>query len=291
MRVAVISDLHGNYRALEAVLDQIERDPPDQIICAGDIVNPFLRSLDTWNKLKALKIPCVRGNHEDYVVDYFHSKRRPEIRDSVQFRPVQLVAQHMGQEIAAELANIPMEHVIQGPGGDELFICHASPGQNSRSPWMGIDAPMGEALRTQRAQTFVGGHIHHQWKGEWEGKSLVIAGSVGLPLSGEPKAQYVVLEHLRGAWSHQHKTIAYDQAGALREYRESGALELGGPIAWMLYDELWTAQYRLAHFFREFQKSGRLLPQTMEEWESQTIQFLHKINRWDSLRSVLGRTK
>lgn len=291
MRVAVISDLHGNWHALEAVLADLAHERPDRVVCAGDIVNPFLRSRETWLKLKELRIPCVRGNHEDYVASYYRPELRPEIRDGAQFRPVQLVARHLGEEMARELSALPLEQVIPGPGGDDLYVCHASPGHNSRSYWLGIDPSMTAALRSIKARTIVGGHIHQQWTREWEDKTLIIAGSVGLPLGGEPRAQYVILEHgnANAGWQARHKTTAYDVEAALREYRESGCLERGGPIAWMLYDEIWTAQSRLVPFFKGLHQAGIPLPMDIGGLEGAAEGYLRAIDRWNALRSAIGR--
>ena len=70
MRVAFISDLHGNLPALEAVLADINSKEVDRVICNGDIVNPLKESLDVYLLLKEKNIPIIRGNHEDYIYDY-----------------------------------------------------------------------------------------------------------------------------------------------------------------------------------------------------------------------------
>ncbi len=234
MKIAVISDIHGNVHALEAVLEDISRQGVDRIVCAGDVPNPFLRSLDAWRMLQERGIPCLRGNHEDYIVSYF-SGDRPEIRDSVQFRPIQAVAQHLGPDIAAEFARLPFDHVIPGPGGDDLYICHASPQHNARSYLRGVDDAMAAAFsRAGSARMVVAGHIHVQWSGSWQGRELVICGSVGLPHHGKPEAEYAVFTHQSGAWRPEFRLVPYDAQAAAREYVESGCLERGGPIAWLL---------------------------------------------------------
>jgi predicted phosphodiesterase len=275
VKVAIISDIHGNYHAFEAVLDDIAHEHVDQIICAGDVVNPFLRSLDVWLKLKELKIPILRGNHEDYIVSYFEPGDRPEISQSVQFIPVQIVARHLGCEIAAEFKELPFDKIIRGPGGDELYICHASPEHNARSYIRGVDEVMAPTLTAIRARTIVAGHIHNQWSGAWRDKSLIIAGSVGLPHSGKPRPEYVIMAHEKGQWTPHFKSVAYDVEAALREYRESGCLERGGPVAWMLYDEILCAEARLAHFLpRILNRNPK--PVTLEDWKVSARAFLEE---------------
>jgi len=280
LRVAVISDIHGNMHALEAALDDISRQGVDRIICAGDVPNPFLRSLDAWKKLKALAIPVIRGNHEDYIVSYF-SGDRPEIRDSVQFLPIQLVARHLGPEIAREFAMLPFDMHVPGPGGpgsDDLYICHASPLHNARSYILGVDSHMRDSFdKRVKARTVVAGHIHNQWSGSWSGKNLVICGSVGLPHNGKPEAEYAIFTHAHGAWTWQLRAVPYDVQAALKEYRDSGALEQGGPIASLLYDELLTAQARLVHFLPTVLSRPDAHKLSLEEWKKVSDTFLIRL--------------
>jgi predicted phosphodiesterase len=285
VRVAIISDIHGNMPALEATLEDIAHQGVDQIVCAGDIPNPFLRSLDAWHKLKSMCIPLLRGNHEDYITSYY-SGDRPEIRDSVQFQPIQLVARHLGPEIAREFAALPFDLLMPGPGGDNLYICHASPQHNARSYIRGVDAEMAKSFEPIQARTIVAGHIHSQWTGEWQGKTLVIGGSVGLPHHGKPEAEYVILTHIHGAWQTDLRLVPYDQSSALKEYRESSAFFEGGPIAWLLYDELLSGQARLAYFLPEILSGPSKKPETLQDWSRAAEAFLRRINRWDALKGV-----
>lgn len=287
MKVAIISDIHGNMPALEATLEDISHQGVDHIVCAGDIPNPYLRSLDAWHKLKGMGIPLLRGNHEDYITSYFNGDR-PEIRDSVQFLPIQLVARHLGPEIAEEFATLPFDHLIAGPGGDDLYICHASPQHNARSYIRGVDAEMAKCFAPIQARTIVAGHIHSQWIGEWQGRKLVIGGSVGLPHHGEAEAQYAILMHHHGSWQGDLRLVPYDQAAALKEYRESSAFIQGGPIAWLLYDELLSAQARLAFFLPEVLANPATKPESFEDWSHAAELYLRRINRWESVRHFIS---
>ena len=279
----MISDIHGNIRALDAVLDDIARQGVDQILCGGDVPNPFLRSLDAWLKLKALHIPIIRGNHEDYIVSYY-SNHRPEIRSSVQFLPIQVVARHLGPQIAQEFAALPFDHVVAGPGGDDLYLCHASPLHNARSYIAGVDPKMADTLARIPARTIVAGHIHTQWSGRWRDKNLVICGSVGLPHHGKPEAEYAIFTHSQGEWRWDLRTVPYDHEGAMREYLESGAIEQGGPIAWMLYDELWCAEPRLAFFLPQLFRQTTARPTTLTEWAIAAQTYLKNIGRWADIQ-------
>src|SRR5690606_41890769 len=63
-RIAIISDIHGNYHALEAVLDAIDRDRITKIVCCGDIVGYGARPNECVEKIRERNIPVIAGNHD-----------------------------------------------------------------------------------------------------------------------------------------------------------------------------------------------------------------------------------
>jgi hypothetical protein len=188
----------------------------------------------------------------------------------------------LGPAIAQELSELPFSLLV-----DDLYVCHASPSHNAKSYWRPNDQQINDSVASTSARTLVAGHIHHQWKDERVGKNLILAGSVGLPLNGQPRPQYVILERARQEWTPEHRTVAYNQAAALKEYVESGAFTQGGPIGWMLYDELATAQPRLSFFQPRLQKTG--LPARIDDWEHEAKAFLEEQGRWDAVAQALKR--
>src|ERR1044071_10173908 len=69
MRVAIISDLHGNAIALDAVLRDIARVGVDRTVCLGDAATLGTSPLEVLAKLRDLKIPCIEGNHDAFLLD------------------------------------------------------------------------------------------------------------------------------------------------------------------------------------------------------------------------------
>ncbi len=292
MKIAFFSDIHGNYRALEAVLDDIEKQRPDRIVCGGDIPNPLFRSKETWLKIKSLGIPIIRGNHEDYIVRYFY-ETDSEVAKSAQFQPIQLVAEHLGREIADDFAKLPLTHRIAGPSGlpeDDVFICHASPKINHRSYLHWMDPEMEQELRSTNAKTIISGHVHLPRSYEWDGRRLVTAGSVGIPFSGKPLAEYTVLNYSKEkSWEVEHRSVLFDVQGTLREFGESGMLSRGGPIAWLLYDEMLCQDQRLPKLFIWMREKGISRPHECSAWERIVKSYLESIDRWNTLKPILAK--
>ncbi|MEO6600819.1 MAG: metallophosphoesterase family protein, partial [Polyangiaceae bacterium] len=69
MRVALISDLHGNELAFNAVLADIARQGVDQIICLGDVATLGPRPRDVLGRLAELRCVCILGNHDEFMLD------------------------------------------------------------------------------------------------------------------------------------------------------------------------------------------------------------------------------
>ncbi len=285
MKIAVISDIHGNLAALDAVLDDAAAQGAEQIICAGDVPDPFQDSLKCWQRLSERHIPCLRGNHEDYAVAFYTPGQQSRFESANMF-PIALVAQHLGPDIACHFAGLPLGLLVEGPSQQSVFVCHGTPSSNVRSYFDGIDGALERELDALDAALVVNGHRHVPWDLSWKNKTLVSSGSVGLPIHGAPKAEYVLLSHLRGVWQVEHRCVDFEVQGTLRSYRESGWIEAGGPLAWLLYDELQCSSRRLSTFWK-FLHDEKFQPLSLDDWKLGARRYLESIGRWSALKSQL----
>lgn len=285
MKIALFADVHGNKAALEAVLDDIDRQHPDAIICAGDAVNPFPESEAVWKILRARNIPVVRGNHEEYMLAYYQPDRNPDIRRLIRFMPARFTARQLSTQTVTEIDALPLTHTIAGPDGDDVLVCHASPLRADRSFAAGIDADMTAALAHVPAKTIAGGHVHMQWQMRWRDKFLVLTGSAGQPFGDTTDAQYLMLTHRNGKWHAAHRTVPYNLSATVRAITESDFLKEGGPMAWLMLDELLTAELRMVPFLRKFCPTPR--PETLSEWRDWVRRYLEAIGRWEPLQPYI----
>ena len=285
MKIALFSDIHGNDAALEAMLDDAARQGVDLIVYAGDAVNPFPSSSQVWDKIKTLKIPIVRGNHEDYVLAMHDPANQAGLRDKIEFHPVRYTLQSLSRATIAEIADLPLTLTLRGPGGDDVLVCHASPHNTRRSFSRPMDEAMVASLSQVSERIVVAGHIHEQWQKRWRDKWLVLCGGAGLPLNGNCAAQYLILAHHNGGWNIAHQSVNYDHAAALRQIRESDFLSEGGPIAWLFYDELRTAEKRMLPFLKFIDDSlgSRHKLVTLSDWQVAVQAYLDSIGRWQYL--------
>jgi predicted phosphodiesterase len=286
MQIAVISDLHGNWPALEAVMNEIRKLGVEKIICLGDMVDPLPASRRVFEFLMDQKTPMIRGNHEDYIVASFENPDHP-INSQLRFKPVQLVASTFSSREVEALKRLPLQFSIDENSPSGLLLCHASPHSNTRGWHFHKSEDMDRELETVVPQTIVCGHWHDPKTINWKDKTLVTAGSVGLPLAEQFEAQFLLLERTPNGWRNQHLTVPYDAEQAISDYIQSGLFHQGGPMAWLLMCELATATRQVGPFF-EWMKSNDPNPITDSEWSQNIQRYLEGTGKWPVIESMLA---
>lgn len=209
MRIAVISDIHGNRLAFEAVEAAIAQHSVDAILNLGDLVSGPMDPVGTIDLLMERTFPTIIGNHDRYLLE------RPLAQlDSVDT----FVAGHLTDKHRAYMRSLPKTMDIEG----EVFMCHGTPASDVE-PWLdnwrvGRDARLpDEAAVTAKAEgldfpVLLCGHTHIPRVVRLrDGRLIVNPGSVGLQFYyGAPDARYALLERHGGKWSASLHTVVYD---------------------------------------------------------------------------------
>jgi predicted phosphodiesterase len=288
MRIAVIADVHGNFHSLSAVLEDAAAEKPDLVIGAGDMVgcSAYPGAVDVWHTLHSKKIPCVLGNEEERILAFHSPMPEPYLKNSVQFMPLQYRARQFSRGDIEEMKALPMSILLNGPDGQDVLICHASPCDVWRSPMEGIDAQMEQELHRTSARVIVVGHLHTQWHQTWQGKLLIMAGSGGLPLRGKPdEVDYLILTFRNQEWLFEYKTVKYDHQAAVADTIGSQFLEQAGPIGWLMLDEILTQEDRLVPFLGDYCPEKK--PDDMEGWKKLVMDYLVHIKRWNAVHPYI----
>ena len=221
MRIAVISDIHGNRLALEAVLEDIAAHGIDSTLNLGDMVSGPMEPSGAADILSGAGFPTVRGNHERWLLE-----RAPAGLDAVDgFTLAQLEQRHLDW-----FAQLPATLVV---GGD-VYMCHGTPADDSE-PWLdnlwnGRSTVMpDEAQVTSKAEgldypVMLCGHTHLARAVRLrDGRLIVNPGSVGLQFNhGSPDARYAIVERRGGRWTVNLRAVPYDHAGAARQAAANG---------------------------------------------------------------------
>jgi len=255
MKIAILSDIHGNLPALQSVAEHIESWRPDRVIVAGDIVNRgpsslaclrFVHERPDWL--------MVRGNHEDYVLACLELTELDldDPASEAQWPSYWTYQQLDGR--TDSLADMPHSVSLSGPDGGELRVCHAS----MRGRRDGICLKLSdEEIRERIAPAppvFVVGHTHRPWV-RWVRETLVVnAGSAGSPIDGDVRASYAQVEWTTDGWQACIVRVPYDMVQFERDMDETGFAEGIGPIFWLIYHEWRLARVVLPYW------AGRYLP-------------------------------
>jgi putative phosphoesterase len=230
MRVAVISDVHGNADALAAVLTDIRSQAPDITLNLGDCLSGPLEAERTAEMLQSAPISAtVRGNHDRYL-------GTPALMDDWD----RCALPQLSNATLDWLAKLPATLTI-----DDIFACHATPGSDE-TYWIEAHSadgsPRRASLETISAKAegitqslMLCGHTHVARALRLpDGRLILNPGSVGCPgytdratpgrhvFAASPYASYAILDRAHGAWSITQRTVPYDTRSAVALARAAG---------------------------------------------------------------------
>lgn len=219
MRVAIISDIHGNRLALEAVLDDIARQGVDLVVNLGDNLAGPMDPAGVARILRDLALPSVRGNHDRYLIE-----------DGPLGRVDSFVLGELGSGDIGWLGSLPTEQVI----APDLFLCHGTPRSDSifwlegsfegRSSIMPTEKDIASHADGIEFPLMACGHSHRpRLVRLTDGRLIINPGSVGLQfVHGSPEARYALIEGSGRDWSVNLRAIGYDYEGAAAQAERNG---------------------------------------------------------------------
>ncbi len=247
-RIALVSDIHGNYPAWQAVLDDIDSRGIKRIFCLGDLVGKGPDSIRITDSVRERCEIVLRGNWEELIV------RMSEKDELFGWH-----ARRLGAERLAYLDSLPLRYDFT-LSGRLISLVHASPESVFQrvQPWDAMEARLGMFTAVEAGSPFavesspfysrlpdmVGyGDIHNAYMQHLDGHVLFNVGSIGNPLDGKG-ASYVILEGEADAtelvpYSVQFMRIPYDVEQAVQDAQDAGI-----PALDFYIKELRTGIYR-----------------------------------------------
>lgn len=257
MKIAVLSDIHGNLPALEVVLEDIERWAPDRVVVNGDLINRGPHSLECLELLRRRLDPhLLQGNHEEFVRHCAGRAREPDSPTYDLRRFGHWTADRLGGALT-QVAAWPGNLDLTDPDGGTIHITHGSRlgSRDGIHPGVGDDelaAKVGDPTHL-----FITSHTHKPLVRDFNGTRVVNVGSVGTPLDRDPRAAYGRFTFGRGGWAVEIVRLAFDRARAERDFRDSGFLEEGGPLTRLIHAELREARSLVGPWMRQYHDAVR----------------------------------
>ncbi len=230
MRIAVLSDIHGNAWALDAVLAEVERVRVERVLNLGDCFFGPLDPRGTYERLRGRDWPTVRGNQDRALID------------GAEGATARFTLRELGEEGVAWLAGRTSATVRV----DAILACHGDLEHDDGTliervepthVRLATDAELAAALAGAGAGTrlVLCGHSHRAGTLRLaDGRLVVNPGSVGLPAyradephphgmeAGTPHARWAILERVEGGWRIELRATPYDTAAAAAAARANG---------------------------------------------------------------------
>lgn len=225
MKVAIISDIHGNFQALESVLDDMKSNHVEKVFCLGDLAmaGPQPRLIIELISKKT-DWTVIQGNTDKMIADF-----SPEIMENVKnVFPIMANAladdvYFIEDEMKDYLKNLPPQKELTVEGVNVLLV-HGSPRRNNEDilPDLPIKK-VEEMIECTDADVIFCGHTHIPCGYQTSKKQTVVnVGSVGRPFTQNPKACYVIAEFQDGGFSIEHRFVDYDKEMAADILRARG---------------------------------------------------------------------
>jgi len=239
MKIAAISDIHGNLGALDAVLADIGRRGVDCIVNLGDILSGPLQPNETAARLMSLGFPTIRGNHERQLLDPDLERMGKSDRHA---------ADVISTTQRAWVESLPPTLWL----GEDVFLCHATP--SSDIDCFMEDIRDGEFIPASHAEIraraapctaslILCGHTHIP-RVAWSSaaQTIVNPGSVGIqayqghhPVPhvlqlGSPHARYAIAERTSYGWAVDLVAVPYDWEAAARLAQQHDRPEWSRPL-------------------------------------------------------------
>ncbi|MEJ2412022.1 MAG: metallophosphoesterase family protein [Anaerolineales bacterium] len=261
MKIAALGDIHGNYHALIRVLEDLENWKPDQVLVLGDLINRGPRSKDCLDliqeKARNPHWQLIKGNHEGYVLN-FRDPAYSRSGHDYQLRKVILwTFQTLTEQDIAEISRLPEEITVHLPDPAPLKAAHASTAGDRIGIYPTTPSADLPGLTPADAGAFVVGHTHQPLIRNFQGTTIVNAGSVGLPFDGDTRPSYARLTYHNGEWQAEIIRLEYDREAAEEDFFSFGFIPEGGPLAELILVELQLGWPQLGKWFKRFEQPFR----------------------------------
>ncbi len=241
-RLAILSDIHGNLPALEAVIADLEPFQPDHVVVAGDLINAGPFSPQVMQRVQDLGWAAIRGNHEYYLLEY-PARRREWV--TLPYLYEQLAGRWYNT-----IAALPDELTLRYPDGPPIRVIHGLPG----NPWdalhrLSTPEDVDTLLAGVEESTVICGHYHLSFEKRVNGWQVLNPGSLGVPMDGSQDANYLILDSTGEGWQPTFRRVPVDYAPLFEEFERQRFVENCGFIGYLIVQQFVHARTVINAFY------------------------------------------
>jgi len=230
MRIAFLSDIHGNFTALQAVLADMKSQSVDQIVCLGDVVTLGPQPVEVLNALRTLKCVYIKGNHDAATLD-------PEGAEQYDIASHLIPDLHWCKDRLSPgdlrfIDSFQPIHEIYLPSGHRILAFHGSPLSYTDIILAATPEEQLEVyFKGQKADIYIGGHTHIQMVRRHNSKFILNAGSIGNAFKFAytpgnsvhllPWAEYMIIEQSGDSLGMDARRVSFDTDELITKVREN----------------------------------------------------------------------
>ncbi len=230
MCIAILSDIHGNYLALERVLADVQRAGVEQIVCLGDVAFGGPQPHEVIRRLSELHCPVVMGNTDEYLIHLPTPDPNSESDQRILDQLLWAIAQLTRADLDFVRAFQP--RVELALGAEKQLLCYHGSPRGSAQVILATtpEEELISALGTWRAAVMAGGHTHTQMLRRFQDWLLINPGSVGMPMQRDAKgrlhrparAEYAIVRADGDDFGIEFRRVPLDVDAVVCAIRESG---------------------------------------------------------------------
>lgn len=224
LKIAVLSDIHGNYVALQKCLDYAVNIGVDTFIFLGDYLGELAYPQKTMDILYSIKEKntCffIKGNKEDYWLNYEKEPNGWHEYDSTT-GSLYYTYQNLKPKDLQFFKSLSPKEELEFDGLPPITICHGSP-RKVNEKLMPNNENTFQIIENNASNYILCGHTHIQGKIEHNGKIALNAGSVGVPMRSNGKAQFIILKGIKNMWDYEFISIEYNTEKVIADLHSSG---------------------------------------------------------------------
>ncbi len=211
MKYAIISDIHGNFHALEAVFNDIDQNHSERIICLGDLVGYGAFPNEVVDLTRERAHAVIAGNHDHAAVGLTDITAF----NRYAYQAAMWTRKTLTDENTKYLKQLPYTHLE-----NDLYFVHASPLHPEQWFYVFSDIDAEMAMKESPTATAFIGHTHVPNDHRTKRGRLINVGSVGQPRDGKPDAAYTLFDADTG--QRTLRRVKYDVSAAGTAIRDAG---------------------------------------------------------------------
>lgn len=221
MRLAFISDIHGNANALDAVLENLKENQVEKVYVLGDICYRGPEPQRSLDLVRSLNTDVIKGNADEWVIRGVNQGEVPDQALEMMNKERDWICSQLKEESIDYLRGLPTELKLKVEGIN-IHAYHATP----KSLFDVVLPHESEEMMTtkmmvEEADIYVYAHIHKPFIRYINGKCMINLGSVGLPFDGLNKASYALLDIHEGSFQTSIVRVGYDVNQTIKQFKDS----------------------------------------------------------------------